>query len=124
MRDLTEDEILQAIRAANLGGNAVRLTYDSGPYEVTRPTPIAEALARAVVRKFCEVNGLPAGVPVGWKLVPIEATSEMGRAGEQYAEATHNRPKGAWWWRRLCEAMIAAAPHGVTPSFNYQSKEN
>lgn len=62
MRDLTEDEVLQAVQAANLGGNTIRLTYDTGPYEVTRPTPIAEALARAVVRKFCEVNGLADGV--------------------------------------------------------------
>lgn len=56
-----------------------------------------------------------AAAPAGWKLVPTEATAEMGRAGERYAEATHNRPKGAWWWRRLCEAMLAAAPP-VSPS--------
>lgn len=62
MRELTDDEVLQAIRAANLGSNAIQLTYDSGPYEVTRSTPIADALARAIVRKFCEVNGIAIGV--------------------------------------------------------------
>lgn len=64
MRDLTEDEVLQAIRATNLGGNTIRLTFDSGPYEVTRTTRAADMLARSVVRKFCEVNGLtiPGGV--------------------------------------------------------------
>jgi hypothetical protein len=59
MRDLTEDEVLEAIRTANLGGNTIRLTFDSGPYEVTRTTRVADLLAQAIVRKFCEVNGLP-----------------------------------------------------------------
>lgn len=64
MRDLTENEVLQAIQAANLGGNTIRLTFDSGPYEITRSTRAADLLAVAIVRKFCEVNGITLGVMV------------------------------------------------------------
>lgn len=63
MRDLNDRELMQAIRAANLSGDTIRLTCDSGPYEVTTPTHVAGLLAQAIVRKFCEVNGIaPRGV--------------------------------------------------------------
>ena len=49
-------------------------------------------------------------MPDGWQLVPIKATNEMKFAGSDYAESTKDRAKGIWWWARLYEAMLAAAP--------------
>lgn len=59
MRELTEDEVLAAIQSC---GRDVRgriaLTYESGPYDIDRPTMVADKLARAIQRKFIEVNGI------------------------------------------------------------------
>lgn len=52
----------------------------------------------------------PAQVPAGWKLVPVEPTNEMNCAGNTYAELTANQPKGMWWWGRVYQAMLSAAP--------------
>jgi hypothetical protein len=49
-------------------------------------------------------------VPTGWQLVPIEPTPKMARAGDDYATENSQRAKGMWWWSRLYQAMIAAAP--------------
>jgi hypothetical protein len=46
----------------------------------------------------------------GWKLVPVEATAEMKRAADDYATATATQPKGMWWWGRVYEAILKAAP--------------
>jgi hypothetical protein len=48
--------------------------------------------------------------PEGWKLVPVEATNEMQWAANDYSTATESKPKGMWWWNRLYQAMLAAAP--------------
>jgi len=62
MRELTEDELLDAIQSCGeeLHGR-IGLTYESGPYDIDRPTIVAYKLARAIQRKFCEVNGLSSG---------------------------------------------------------------
>ena len=50
------------------------------------------------------------GEPQGWKLVPVDPTTEMKFAGQEYISATANRAKGLWWYGNLYEAMLAAAP--------------
>lgn len=47
----------------------------------------------------------PAGVPSGWKLVPLEPTSEMMDAAE---ECSTDWPRTTW--AEAYSAMLAAAP--------------
>jgi hypothetical protein len=46
----------------------------------------------------------------GWVMVPEEPTQEMMRAGDRYAMDTAHQAKGLWWWGRLYQAMLEAAP--------------
>ena len=46
----------------------------------------------------------------GWKLVPVESSMEMVWAAQKFVEETERRSKGHWWWKRLYEAYLAAAP--------------
>ena len=62
MRDLTEDEVLGAIQSSASLEGRIKLTYESGPYDIDRPTNVAMIFAAAVQRKFREVNGID-GVP-------------------------------------------------------------
>ena len=61
MRILTDKELLAAIQAVDLSDPAVRLTYDSGPYDITHPSTVATKLALFIQIKFCEINGLVGG---------------------------------------------------------------
>lgn len=69
-------------------------------------------------KKFCELlralsaPSEAAAVPSGWKLVPVEPTTEMKLAADQYASDTKDRAKGIWWWGRVYQTMLAAAPAG------------
>jgi hypothetical protein len=58
MRDLTEDEVLGAIQSSASLEGRIKLTYESGPYDIDRPTNVAMIFAAAVQRKFREVNGI------------------------------------------------------------------
>lgn len=61
MRMLTEDEVLRAIQScgSELHGR-IALTFESGPYDIDRPTLVADRLATAIQRKFMEVNAIAA----------------------------------------------------------------
>ena len=58
MRDLTEDEVLGAIQSSASLEGRIKLTCESGPYDIDRPTNVAMIFAAAVQRKFREVNGI------------------------------------------------------------------
>ena len=73
MRDLTEDEVLGAIQSSASLEGRIKLTYESGPYDIDRPTNVAMIFAAAVQRKFREVNGID-GVP--------DTTNEQPKGGE------------------------------------------
>ncbi len=47
---LTEQQIVACITKADCHGGAMRMSYGSGPYEITRPTLNALAIVRAVER--------------------------------------------------------------------------
>jgi hypothetical protein len=49
-RPLTEEQIVACITEAGCHGGAMRMSYGSGPYEITRPTINAIELVRAVER--------------------------------------------------------------------------
>jgi hypothetical protein len=71
-------------------------------------TERVRTFADLAVKRFTQ--SATRAIPEGWKLVPVEATNEMQWAANDYAEATKDRPKGMWWWNRLYQAMLAAAP--------------
>jgi len=47
---LTEAQIVKCIAEAGCHGGAMRMSYESGPYEITRPTINAVEMVRAVER--------------------------------------------------------------------------
>ncbi len=47
---LTEQQIVACITKADCHGGAMRMSYGSGPYEITRPTLNALAIVRAIER--------------------------------------------------------------------------
>lgn len=57
MVGLTEDELVQCIAAAGCFGT-IKISYDSGPYEITRPSPNATRLSEAITRAFCQKNNV------------------------------------------------------------------
>jgi hypothetical protein len=66
---LTEEQILRCIQSIGLG-DILRLTYDSGPYEVTKPTHEAVNLARAIERAH------------GISTDPTQAAPQEAKAGD------------------------------------------
>lgn len=56
MRELTEDEVLEVILAHPTLEGRIKLTYESGPYDVTSPTNVAMVFAKAIQRKVSEIN--------------------------------------------------------------------
>lgn len=60
---LTEAQLVECLVAAGCI-STVRMSYDSGPYEITRTSINADRLARAIEAKLCEVNGIKAGKDV------------------------------------------------------------
>ena len=52
------DEVLGAIQSSASLEGRIKLTYESGPYDIDRPTNVAMIFAAAVQRKFREVNGI------------------------------------------------------------------
>lgn len=69
-----------------------------------------DALEKALHRLEQPVKEADVSDATGWKMVPVDPTLEMTRAADDYADATANRPKGMWWWGRLYQTMLAAAP--------------
>jgi hypothetical protein len=57
MRNLTEDEVLAVIQSRESLAGRIKLTYDSGPYDITRPTDVAMVFAQAIQQMFSKVNG-------------------------------------------------------------------
>ena len=49
MRDLTEDEVLGAIQSSASLEGRIKLTYESGPYDIDRPTNVAMIFERTVI---------------------------------------------------------------------------
>lgn len=60
---LTEAQLVECLVAAGCIGT-VRMSYDSGPYEITHTSINADRLASAIEAKLCEVNGIKAGKDV------------------------------------------------------------
>lgn len=56
VRDLTEDEVLAAIQSSASLQGRIKLTYESGPYDIDRPTNVAMIFAAAIQQKFREAN--------------------------------------------------------------------
>jgi hypothetical protein len=117
-----EDRFLRAavLRSSTLvhGGKLVIPARADAPIGFHDPERI-KAWDAAGKRIHDEDEGIaaPAGQPAeGYKLVPLEPTTEMKLAGQQYASDTADRPKGLWWWGRLFQAMLAAAPSVGQPA--------
>lgn len=54
---LTERELVSCLSIAGVFGT-VRMSYESGPYEITRPSINASRLADAITRALAVKNGL------------------------------------------------------------------
>lgn len=111
---LTDEQILRAIHSIGQDGwGRIALTYESGPYDIDKPTNVAIRLARTIeseVRLALAAAG--GGVPQGWKLVPVEPTWDMKIA----ASSNYREPRDGHYTARMeCaadayRAMLASSP--------------
>lgn len=97
---LTEDAVLRAIQScgSEVQGR-IKLTFDSGPYEVTRPTLVAMKLAHAIQRQ-CATP--PSPHPSG-ELV------EAARKGLEALESCRIRAVSEWEVREVTPKFITEA---------------
>ncbi len=95
------DMVQQCMAIINAAWAAIpqHLRVDDGTDPTGNPLPAA---VRALAARAAELQG--------WKLVPIEPTAEMQRAGNDCAHGLANTPKGMWYWGRVFKAMCAASP--------------
>ena len=93
-------EIAQATAAA--------VGYDTGSGKViTSINSLALSLEHSVHAALlaAEQRGRDAAVPAGWRLVPVEATSDLlAKLNSVKVQPT------AGYWHRVYDALIAAAP--------------
>ena len=86
-------------------------------YHLNRGDDDAVCWADGVIKPALEqpVAGIPATVSPGWRLVPMELTPEMRKAGSEAVERRKQRSfNGAVQWDYVFRAILAAAPQPPT----------
>lgn len=109
MRELNQQEVLEAILSCGLDlTGRISMTFEHGPDNVKRPTQVAERFARALQRKFMEVNGTtvdaaPAAQATDSNLqafVSIDDVAAMELAAEEFDQ-------NAEWFRSCGQDSMA-----------------
>lgn len=111
MRNLTEDEVLALIQSRESLRGRIKLTYESGPYDITRPTDVAMVFTQAVQQMFSKVNGLDGvGEPLVWQF----GIGDPARYGWTECSEEHARnalQQGEPW--RVRTLRVVPLPLGV-----------
>jgi hypothetical protein len=99
-----EQLVFEVLRKAGDSKLWDALTYDSGPYDITKLSRLAFAICRAIERE-CRSS-----VPAGWKLVPEKPTPEMALRGADALDSRARNRAARYAIRDAWAAMLSAAP--------------